>query len=520
MADPANDWMVSAPGAQDYAEVYRSTRDTLRATTVVTMLGTPGFERFAATLGAEPPEVAYARHWVSIEAALEGDWSRHAAALRVTGARCAALGVSLDDWRLLMDRTSVVVRDALFARFGAEPVRLKDTMALMQRFYDTAFGVFIEAYVSATQEELRESETFFRLSPIGQMVVSNVGSISKANDAFLTMYGIPRAELGTLHLRALYEPNELKRVLRDVYRTAHAAGQASFDSIHVRADGTTFPVRVEAVRISGQNAWGHSIYDLTERMQAASWQARSVELEAENVRVRDATRSKSEFLANMSHELRTPLNAILGFSQLLEAGEVGPLEAQQLEFVRDIRASGQHLLQLINDVLDLAKVEAGKLEFQPEPLDLPTVTREAVQLIRLSAAQRAVRVEVTVDERVCAAALDRVRYLQVLYNYLSNAIKFSPNGGRVSVVLAPSGTDAFRLSVSDEGPGIAVEHHGRLFVLFGQLGESRAKHHAGTGLGLALTKQLVEAQGGRVGIDSVPGNGCTFYAILPVRPPP
>jgi signal transduction histidine kinase len=305
-----------------------------------------------------------------------------------------------------------------------------------------------------------------------------------------------------------------------VYPVARAKGYASYDAIHVRGNGATFPVHIEAVLISGsgkQGLWGHSIYDLTERLQVETLRARSAALEAENARVREANRVKSEFLANMSHELRTPLNAILGFSELLEAGAVGPLAPQQLDFVHDIHTSGKHLLHLINDVLDLTRVEAGKLDFIPQDVDLADVTRQAVQLSRVAASARSVTVEVHVEDGAQRARLDPSRYQQVLYNYLSNAIKFSPVGASVEVRVALESADTFRLSITDHGAGVAPDDQPRLFGLFEQLDAGRAKKHAGTGLGLALTRRIVEAQGGRVGVDSTLGSGSTFYAVLPLR---
>src|SRR5713101_4215982 len=215
---------------------------------------------------------------------------------------------------------------------------------------------------------------------------------------------------------------------------------------------------------------------------------------------------KSQFLANMSHELRTPLNAILGFTQLLHDGEVGPLTAEQREFLGNVLTSSRHLLRLINDVLDLAKVESGKLDFRPEPIDLPELIGEVNAILRTAAAVKKVRVQVAVDP---------ARLKQVLYNYLSNALKFTPSGGSVTVRASPEGTDFFRLEVHDTGSGIQPADLARLFVEFQQLDAGAAKKHAGTGLGLALTKRIVEAQGGSVGVRSTPGTGSVFHAVLP-----
>src|SRR5207253_4669586 len=224
---------------------------------------------------------------------------------------------------------------------------------------------------------------------------------------------------------------------------------------------------------------------------------------------------KSQFLANMSHALRTPLNAILGFTQLLHEGEVGPLTAEQTDFLGNVLTSGRHLLRLINDVLDLAKVESGKLDFRPESIDLPELIGELTDILRTTAAEKNVRVDAAVDPAFGRVMVDPARLKQVLYNYLSNALKFTPSGGLVTVRASPEGADFFRLEVKDTGPGIRPEDLRRLFVEFQQLDAGATKKHAGTGLGLALTKRIVEAQGGSVGVRSAAGAGSVFWAVLP-----
>src|SRR5712664_3784571 len=226
---------------------------------------------------------------------------------------------------------------------------------------------------------------------------------------------------------------------------------------------------------------------------------------------------KSQFLANMSHELRTPLNAILGFTQLLHEGEVGPLNDQQRDFLGNVLPSSHHLLRLINDVLDLAKVESGKLDFRPESIDLAQTIGEVGAILRTTAAEKQVRVEIAVDSSIGRVVLDPARLKQVLYNYLSNALKFTPTGGLVTVRALPEGPEFFRIEVDDTGAGITAEDLRRLFVEFQQLDAGAAKKHGGTGLGLALTKRIVEAQGGTVGVHRTPGAGSVFHAVLPRR---
>lgn len=230
-----------------------------------------------------------------------------------------------------------------------------------------------------------------------------------------------------------------------------------------------------------------------------------------------SSRFKSSFLANMSHELRTPLNAIIGFAELLYDGQVREDMPEHKEFLGDILSSGRHLLQLINDVLDLSKVEAGKLEFHPEPVSPAVLVAEVLAVLRAPASTKNIRIDVDIHADVGEIIIDPARLKQILFNYLSNALKFTPNEGRITVRVQPEGPDAFSLQVEDTGIGISPEDVRRLFAEFEQLDTGAAKKHAGTGLGLALTRRLAEAQGGTVGVRSTLGAGSTFHATLPRR---
>jgi len=240
----------------------------------------------------------------------------------------------------------------------------------------------------------------------------------------------------------------------------------------------------------------------------------SQRLEAENRQLTDATRLKSEFLSMMSHELRTPLNAIIGFSDLLVLGRVATMPAKCQEFGRHIAASGRHLLQLINDVLDLSKIEAGKFEFRPMQVNLPVLVDGIVAILEPMASNSGLRMHAEVDPGLTDLVLDPMRLKQVLYNFISNAIKFTPSGGQVTVRALPEGLDCFRIEVEDTGIGVAAEDQPGLFVMFHQLDSSIGRKYEGTGLGLALTRKLVEMQGGSVGMRSTLGVGSVFYMVL------
>jgi signal transduction histidine kinase len=226
-----------------------------------------------------------------------------------------------------------------------------------------------------------------------------------------------------------------------------------------------------------------------------------------------ASRHKSEFLANMSHELRTPLNAIIGFSQVMREEMVGTVNEKQAEYLDDIISSGNHLLSLINDVLDLSKVEAGQVELQVHPFSLREALERGVVMVRERATEHGVRVGFAADPEVDVVDGDERRIKQVIFNLLSNAVKFTPTGGEVEVRVTRVNGEV-RVSVADTGPGIPLEDRERIFEEF-QQSESGLGLHEGTGLGLALSKRFVELHGGRIWLESEVGRGSTFTFALP-----
>ncbi|MEO4028642.1 response regulator [Chromobacterium vaccinii] len=273
------------------------------------------------------------------------------------------------------------------------------------------------------------------------------------------------------------------------------------------------------------------------------------ELEQKNRDLEQASRLKSEFLSNMSHELRTPLNAIIGFSDLLSRGVIGPLSPKQSTCVGHVLASGRHLLGLINDILDLSKVEAGKMELALEPIDANAVLRGCLSIVQDSAARRGIGLEFLPCEPLQPVRVDLRKFRQMTYNLLSNAVKFSLDGGRVVLSLhrarrcdigygedatwasrllpLPEGPDQefLEVRVRDSGNGIAAADLPALFQTFSQLDSSSSRQHEGSGLGLALVSRLAELHGGTVGVSSAPGLGAQFSIWLPLRsdaqaPPP
>jgi two-component system, NtrC family, sensor kinase len=240
---------------------------------------------------------------------------------------------------------------------------------------------------------------------------------------------------------------------------------------------------------------------------------REIEIKSRELEV--ASQHKSEFLASMSHELRTPLNAIIGFSDVLLQGMFGEMSEKQTEYLQDILASGQHLLSLINDILDLSKIEAGRMDLDVAAFDLPSAIDDALLLMRERASRRSLTLERQVDERLGEIRADQRKVKQVLLNLVSNAVKFTPEGGRIEVRAALV-DGAVEISVTDTGIGIAPEDHEAVFEEFRQVGKAEKKAE-GTGLGLALCRKFVELHGGKIWVKSELGQGSTFAFTIPVR---
>jgi signal transduction histidine kinase len=243
------------------------------------------------------------------------------------------------------------------------------------------------------------------------------------------------------------------------------------------------------------------------------------EIEDKSRQIEAANRHKSEFLANMSHELRTPLNAIIGFSEVLQERLFGELNEKQAEYTQDILTSGQHLLSLINEILDLSKVEAGRMELELATFDLPLAIDNARTFVRERATKHGITLDVDVDERLGDYVGDERKIKQILLNLLSNAVKFTPEGGRIGIHASKT-NGTVEISVSDTGIGIPPDDQTTIFEEFRQVGGDYAQKKEGTGLGLTLAKKFVELHGGKIWVESEVGKGSTFTFTLPEKPLP
>jgi signal transduction histidine kinase len=258
---------------------------------------------------------------------------------------------------------------------------------------------------------------------------------------------------------------------------------------------------------------------LNEDLQTEIAERKHVEraLQEKNLELQSAAKAKDQFLANMSHELRTPLNAILGFTEVLIDGRAGPLNPKQAEYLDDVHTSATHLLQLINDVLDLAKVEAGQMELHLATFALEGVIGDLCAVVQALAHKQGVSLTRAVAPELGSITLDEQKIKQIGYNLLSNAVKFTKPGGSVHLSACSCADDRFELRVKDSGIGIKPEDLGRLFQRFEQLDDGASRRFEGTGLGLALTKCLVELHGGHIEVESKYGQGSTFRVLLPRR---
>jgi PAS domain S-box-containing protein len=371
-----------------------------------------------------------------------------------------------------------------------------------------------EARLRHSEHELR---VFFEQAPIGMAIIAIDGTIRRANPAFAAMLGYAAHEIEGRGGGTFTHPEDIAAALAAQKKLLGGGiDTLTLENRFRHRDGAVLHclVTLSPVR-NGSGQPTHliaQVVDITARKQAEE-QLRNAKEEAEL-----SSRAKTEFLANMSHELRTPLNAIIGFAEMIEQQILGPVQpAKYRSYAGDIHSSGVHLLTLINDILDLSRIEAGKVDLQPQDFDLRELCEEAFKLVELRAQRDGIMLKLQLPEAPLRLRADRRAALQVLLNLLSNAIKFTPETGNVTLSAVPRGQRC-ALSVADTGIGIPGDALQRLGRPFEQVDNVFNRRREGSGLGLAVCRRLVEMHGGRVVIASRLGAGTTVTADLPLAP--
>jgi PAS domain S-box-containing protein len=333
------------------------------------------------------------------------------------------------------------------------------------------------------------------------------------NKAAWEVLGYTRDELlrmGPHNIKPGFDRESLAARFDETLKEDGPDSTGRMETVHRRKDGTEFPVdiRIHPAHIDGRLLIVAIVRDVTEQREAEN------ELRRAKTAAETANAAKSEFLSRMSHELRTPLNAILGFGQLLELEDEELLSDTHRDYVREIVTAGNHLLSLVNEVLDLARVEAGRIQLDMTDLKLDSALQEIVRISAPLASQHGISLRCPPVEDDVTIYADAIRLRQIILNLISNAVKYNRDNGSVTIAVSCPAPGRTRIAVSDTGPGIPLELHHRLFEPFDRLNQS---HSEGTGIGLTVSKQLVELMGGRIGFDSKPGAGSTFWIELRSR---
>jgi PAS domain S-box-containing protein len=358
-------------------------------------------------------------------------------------------------------------------------------------------------------EETNRRRILIEQSSDGIVVLNDKGEVIEANQKYADMLGYSMSELLQLHVwdwDNRYSPEQLIEYIKNTDESG-----VRFEVLQRRKDGSFVNVEVSSngTILNGQNLVFCVCRDITERKQAELLLLQAKALAEESNQI------KSEFIANMSHELRTPLNSVIGFSQILNEKVFGDLNEKQMNYVCNIQRSGKHLLELINDILDISKIESGNMEYAPEMTDIKEIMDEITVLTEPLVADKHIVLETNSEFDKLEINVDRMKIKQIMFNLLSNAIKFTPKNGKVwfdSKIINGN----IQMSVSDNGIGIPLEKQKTIFEPFKQASSSTSRTHGGTGLGLAIVKYYVEMHSGQIHVESEPGKGSTFTFTIPI----
>jgi PAS domain S-box-containing protein len=414
--------------------------------------------------------------------------------------RARSMGAGLELYGLRKDGAEFPVEISL------SPLKTDEGMLVMSAIRD----------ISGRKRDEQRFRGLLEAAPDAIVIADSQGSIVIVNAQTEKLFGYPREEL---------LGRKVEMLVPERYRDRHPEHRMGFfkapraramgaglDLYGLKRDGSEFPVEISLSPLETEEGTlvSSAIRDISERKRIER------ALQEKNDDLLRASQAKDRFLASMSHELRTPLNGIIGFAEFLADGKPGAVNPKQREYLEDILSSGEHLLRLINDMLDLAKVQAGKVELNLTAFRFGDVVDGACAGVRALAEKRQIAMDVAVAPGLEQVTLDEQLCRQILYNLLSNALKFTDPGGQVRVTASLLGDGLFSIAVADTGIGIRQEDLHRLFTEFEQLESGLTRRFGGTGLGLALTRKIVGLLGGSVRVDSVFGQGSTFTVTLPV----
>jgi len=419
-------------------------------------------------------------------------------------------------WRALLEHI-----DATYTGADQDRYRLERSLEIssqeMQQLYDD-LKRSSQTELAIERDKLHRSLATLHAareaSPNGVVVIDQDRELVDYNNRFTELWEIPAevaraADARTMRELVISRVAEPERFRARIEALNADQVETSCDELEL-ADGRLLECRSQRVALPTGGSHGRVWFfrDVTSDRHAEQL-LREAKEAAEK-----ASGAKSSFLSNMSHEMRTPLNSILGFARILENERFGPLTERQHEYLDYILRAGQHMLNLVNDLLDLRRLEEDRAAIASIRLQLGPVVDEAIQMVRGLADEKLHEVVISFEPGLPDALADRRAVVQILVNLLSNAVKFTPPSGRIAVI-ARAAPAAILIAVEDTGVGIAAEHHDKLFTYFEQLGAKHASNLKGSGIGLALTRALVEKLGGRIAVHSAPGVGSTFEFSIP-----